>query len=245
MAHARTNSRACARFSPFTSRRLRGSLASPNGGENPMRPRPAPPSPPSSPRASRPLPPRPSPARSIRPRGRSPQPPARSRARRSVRPPPPATPTACSASAMRGSYSLTGNLIGVSGKAGIEIATSNITIDLNGFSPFGVAGALAAIRDEPSPAGLKPSVTIRDGHINGWPAGAAAASGNSPPARCSPPTRSPTSPIDAAGPPRPHVPEKSIRRRGTPGFVGRPISRFPAAFEGEWAKSRASLLPRW
>ncbi len=45
-----------------------------------------------------------------------------------------------------GSYYLTGNLVGVSGKAGIDIATVDAHIDLNGFEVVGVAGSLSGIR---------------------------------------------------------------------------------------------------
>ena len=39
-----------------------------------------------------------------------------------------------------GSYYLTGNITGVTGKHGIEIAASGVTLDLNGFDLVGVAG---------------------------------------------------------------------------------------------------------
>ena len=39
-----------------------------------------------------------------------------------------------------GSYYLTGNITGVAGKHGIEIAASGVTLDLNGFDLVGVAG---------------------------------------------------------------------------------------------------------
>jgi len=44
-----------------------------------------------------------------------------------------------------GSYYLTGNITGVSGKSGIEIASSRVTIDLMGFTLSGVAGSLDGI----------------------------------------------------------------------------------------------------
>ncbi|MBN8616615.1 MAG: hypothetical protein J0L92_38875, partial [Deltaproteobacteria bacterium] len=40
-----------------------------------------------------------------------------------------------------GSYYLTGNVQGALGKSGIQITSSNVTLDLNGFSLEGVAGA--------------------------------------------------------------------------------------------------------
>src|SRR5690606_18106937 len=41
-----------------------------------------------------------------------------------------------------GSYYLTGNIVGQAGKRGIEIASSNVTLDLNGFALQGVPGSL-------------------------------------------------------------------------------------------------------
>src|SRR5262245_27803441 len=43
--------------------------------------------------------------------------------------------------AQPGSYFLTGNVIGVPGKAGIEISASNVTLDLNGFTLHGAGGS--------------------------------------------------------------------------------------------------------
>ena len=60
-----------------------------------------------------------------------------------------------------GSYYLTGNITGVTGKNGIEIAADNISIDLNGFSLLGSAGVVSAI------AVLEPhhSLTVKNGSI--------------------------------------------------------------------------------
>ncbi len=44
-----------------------------------------------------------------------------------------------------GSYYLTGNITGVVGKHGIEIVTSGVTLDLNGFHLLGVAGSLDGV----------------------------------------------------------------------------------------------------
>lgn len=44
-----------------------------------------------------------------------------------------------------GSYYLGGNLTGTSGKAGIEIAASNVTVDLRGFALLGVGGSLSGV----------------------------------------------------------------------------------------------------
>jgi len=50
-----------------------------------------------------------------------------------------------------GSYYLTGNLIGESGKHGVHVQADNVTIDLKGFSLIGVAGSLDGIHfDDPT-----------------------------------------------------------------------------------------------
>lgn len=64
-----------------------------------------------------------------------------------------------------GSYYLTGNVAGVSGKAGIEIASSNVTLDLNGFSLRGVSGSTAGIR---TPDVDFDNIVIRNGFIVGF-----------------------------------------------------------------------------
>lgn len=61
-----------------------------------------------------------------------------------------------------GSYYLTGNVSGVSGKHSIEIASNNVTIDLNGFALTGGAGT----KDGISATGLT-GVRIRNGFIRG------------------------------------------------------------------------------
>ena len=63
-----------------------------------------------------------------------------------------------------GSYYLTTNLAGVSGKNGIEIATNNVTLDLNGFVLQGVSGSQNGIN---FPGGLT-NVTVRNGTVSGW-----------------------------------------------------------------------------
>ncbi len=64
-----------------------------------------------------------------------------------------------------GSYYLSGNITGVSGKSGIEIAAANVTIDLNGFTLKGVAGSLTGI----TLGMLNPdNIKIRDGIVTGW-----------------------------------------------------------------------------
>jgi hypothetical protein len=64
-----------------------------------------------------------------------------------------------------GSYYLTGNVTGVSGKNGILITAYNITVDLNGFSLAGVTGSLAGIS---LPSGFGFDYTVRNGIIHEW-----------------------------------------------------------------------------
>lgn len=63
-----------------------------------------------------------------------------------------------------GSYYLTGNIGGESGKHGIEIAASNVSIDLNGFALIGVPGSLDGVTTE----GLRHHLVIRNGTISNW-----------------------------------------------------------------------------
>ena len=49
--------------------------------------------------------------------------------------------------ALPGSYYLTGNVTGVAGKHGIEIAANGVTLDLMGFDLVGVPGSLAGVRE--------------------------------------------------------------------------------------------------
>jgi hypothetical protein len=65
----------------------------------------------------------------------------------------------------RGSYYLTGNVTGVAGKHGIEIASSGVTLDLNGFEVLGVAGANDGIRTGLS--GLS-GVVVKNGSVRNW-----------------------------------------------------------------------------
>jgi len=64
-----------------------------------------------------------------------------------------------------GSYYLTGNVAGESGKCGVEITASNVTLDLNGFALAGVAGSLDAIRVTGATAR---AVSVSNGSITGW-----------------------------------------------------------------------------
>lgn len=65
-----------------------------------------------------------------------------------------------------GSYYLTGNVTGVAGKYGIEIATSGVSIDLNGFELIGVADALSGIYlSQPDTR----NTSVRNGAVSHWP----------------------------------------------------------------------------
>lgn len=63
-----------------------------------------------------------------------------------------------------GSYYLSGNVTGASGKNGIKIAASDVSIDLNGFSVVGVAGTLSGIT---AGVGLT-SISIANGGVRSW-----------------------------------------------------------------------------
>lgn len=62
-----------------------------------------------------------------------------------------------------GSYYLEDNVTGVSGKHGIEIAASNVTIDLNGFQLLGVAGSKSGVYSS-----LASGIRIVNGRLSGW-----------------------------------------------------------------------------
>ena len=63
-----------------------------------------------------------------------------------------------------GSYYLTGNITGMSGRSGINITANNVQIDLNGFSLVGVAGSLFGIA-VPAPIS---NLTVRNGVVRDW-----------------------------------------------------------------------------
>lgn len=65
---------------------------------------------------------------------------------------------------LAGSYYLTGNVTGVSGKSGIEIATSGVVIDLMGFTLTGQPGSLDGIKAD----GVIRHITIRNGFVRNW-----------------------------------------------------------------------------
>lgn len=64
-----------------------------------------------------------------------------------------------------GSYYLTGNVIGVAGKNGIEVAVDNVTIDLNGFQLIGMENSREGICVTATGSRL---VSIRNGSVRGW-----------------------------------------------------------------------------
>ena len=72
-----------------------------------------------------------------------------------------------------GSYYLTGNISGVSGKDGIAVTAPDVTLDLNGFSLIGVSGALFGV----DALSQQPNLTIRNGSLRNWSTGIAAARG--------------------------------------------------------------------
>ncbi|MFO0835566.1 MAG: right-handed parallel beta-helix repeat-containing protein [Phycisphaerales bacterium] len=66
-----------------------------------------------------------------------------------------------------GSYYLTGNVTGASGKMGIEIEASYVTLDLNGFDVKGVTGALDGISCTQADA---IGIAVVNGKVRDWPA---------------------------------------------------------------------------
>lgn len=63
-----------------------------------------------------------------------------------------------------GSYYLTQNVTGVSGRHGIRIASSRVTIDLNGLNLTGVPGSLDGIAVD----GIRDRLRIRNGTVTSW-----------------------------------------------------------------------------
>ncbi|MCP9874369.1 right-handed parallel beta-helix repeat-containing protein [Synechococcus sp. Cruz CV-v-12] len=64
-----------------------------------------------------------------------------------------------------GSYYLTGNVTGVVGKHGIEIANSGVTLDLNGFELRGVGGSLDGINVSTSRGR---NIVVKNGSLRSW-----------------------------------------------------------------------------
>src|SRR6187399_982880 len=67
-----------------------------------------------------------------------------------------------------GSYFFTGNIAGVAGKHGIEVAASNVTIDMRGFELAGVAGSLSGFDLNNDAVGGLLGIVIFDGTIRNW-----------------------------------------------------------------------------
>jgi parallel beta-helix repeat protein len=65
-----------------------------------------------------------------------------------------------------GSYYLTGNVSGVSGRNGIVISASDVTLDLAGFELLGVAGSLSGVA-APGGSGFK-CITVMNGAVRAW-----------------------------------------------------------------------------
>jgi parallel beta-helix repeat protein len=63
-----------------------------------------------------------------------------------------------------GSYYLTGNITGVVGKSGIEIAASGVTIDLMGFDLLGVAGSLNGVAS----VSVVTDIAVLNGSVRNW-----------------------------------------------------------------------------
>lgn len=66
-----------------------------------------------------------------------------------------------------GSYYLTGNVVGVAGKHGIEIDSSGVTLDLNGFDVVGVSG-MGAFDGIRSGAANLSAILVKNGSVRGW-----------------------------------------------------------------------------
>ena len=64
-----------------------------------------------------------------------------------------------------GSYYLTGNITGIAAKHGIEIVSSGVTIDLNGFELTGIAGSLDGVSATVN--GLR-SIAVVNGSARSW-----------------------------------------------------------------------------
>ncbi len=64
-----------------------------------------------------------------------------------------------------GSYLLTGNLTGSAGANGITIAADDVSIDLNGFTMYGVPGSLCGIVVQTE---TQHNVTVQNGIIRDW-----------------------------------------------------------------------------
>ncbi len=68
---------------------------------------------------------------------------------------------------MPGSYYLTGNITGVAGKHGVEIDTSGVTLDLNGFDLVGIP-AMGAFDGVAVTVGGLNSIAVLNGSVRNW-----------------------------------------------------------------------------
>lgn len=64
-----------------------------------------------------------------------------------------------------GSYYLTGNIVGVVGKHGIEIASDGVTLDLMGFDLLGVVGSLDGVTDN---SFNRRNIAVINGSVRNW-----------------------------------------------------------------------------
>lgn len=67
-----------------------------------------------------------------------------------------------------GSYYLTADINGVTGKNGIEIRCDNVVIDLNGFALVGDSGYTDGIMVQPQPQPKRKNIVIKNGTIGNW-----------------------------------------------------------------------------
>ena len=79
----------------------------------------------------------------------------------------PGTSTALFRISQPGSYYLTGNITGVTGKHGIEIAASGVTLDLNGFDLVGVPG-MGVFAGVTARASNLNNIEVRNGSVRNW-----------------------------------------------------------------------------
>lgn len=75
----------------------------------------------------------------------------------------PGTATSVFSITQPGSYYLTSNLTVPAGKSGIEIATNQVTLDLNGFAIFGLSNSVDGI----TVSAIRKHITVRNGRISG------------------------------------------------------------------------------
>ena len=72
-----------------------------------------------------------------------------------------------------GSYYLSGNINGVSGKSAVAINADNVTLDLDGYALIGVAGATNGVEIR----GTRNQVIVQNGTVRGFSAGGVIATG--------------------------------------------------------------------